>query len=723
MEEFVSSSEPVVEKPELAKKEVEELLPQNVLLLENLSKESVAKTETKATENALEKIAMQSTQAPLSSYDETLQKESKIGELKQEQTAKVTIDTDNTSLAVENITTNESSSPKVINFDKSIQEHVAQISQSEGHPVANMKEQTELESIGDTLKLQETATPASAIQRMEAVRGHLSIEETKLQEESVHSNEALQSSKTATMKDTTSETTLVAEGSSLVPMEKEEEKFYKLDDTVDIASKTIGDMKRCVIVKSVEDESNVEEIMNDSIPKERKASQQESLNISVTAETREIKPLEPLEANIPALKHTERRATANIQLQRESVMVESIMKDESTEKRSFEEVLSQKAIERQEPFQSSTASETSTMCLESIIPEKRLTSNQTKVVTDESKISSSSSELVKEQLPGMCSSNASEMKTTSLESLQELETVPDLEKDKADSVSILHIENATVVKKAIQTMAENFKPGTTVSEMMLLLNEEQLDIIKRPESQVALLSMAKRIGNPTTVQETILGEISDQAETTETFGSRALILAMESPIESTNKEEILTHFQDKDLDVTKAKATVCTIVNMALEGIDAQAQESAKTTKNEAKVLKKAIKSLVDETMEGKTVKEIISVRQPKDIKNMQCIESQMAMLSVVDKLGHSNVTKEVVLEQMSEDRIGMLNVVGTKALASVLQENSYNANEVMQLFSTEDFQPVKVKQAVAKVLNMAQEFNQAQVRGRTKPCKNKLNN
>ena len=119
-------------------------------------------------------------------------------------------------------------------------------------------------------------------------------------------------------------------------------------------------------------------------------------------------------------------------------------------------------------------------------------------------------------------------------------------------------------------------------------------------------------------------------------------------------------------------------------------------------------------------MKEIISVRQPKDIEKMQCIESQMAMLTVVDKLGHSSVTQDVILEQMSEDRIGMLNVVGTKALTSVLKENSYTANEVMQLFSTEDFQPVKVKQAVAKVLNMAQEFNQAQVRGRTKPCKKK---
>ena len=124
----------------------------------------------------------------------------------------------------------------------------------------------------------------------------------------------------------------------------------------------------------------------------------------------------------------------------------------------------------------------------------------------------------------------------------------------------------------------------------------------------------------------------------------------------------------------------------------------------------KAIKSLVEEINEGKTVSEIISERQPKDIENMQCIESQMAMLSVVGKLGYSNVTQNIVLEQMSSDRIGMLNVVGTKALTSILKENSYTTEEIIQLFNTEDFEYEKIKEKVAYVLNMAQEINQAQV-------------
>ena len=126
--------------------------------------------------------------------------------------------------------------------------------------------------------------------------------------------------------------------------------------------------------------------------------------------------------------------------------------------------------------------------------------------------------------------------------------------------------------------------------------------------------------------------------------------------------------------------------------------------------LLQAIKSLVQEINEGKTVSEIISERQPKDIENMQCIESQMAMLSVVEKLGYSNVTQNIVLEQMSSDRIGMLNVVGTKALTSILKENSYTTEEVIQLFNMEDFEYENIKEKVAFVLNMAQEINQAQV-------------
>ena len=124
----------------------------------------------------------------------------------------------------------------------------------------------------------------------------------------------------------------------------------------------------------------------------------------------------------------------------------------------------------------------------------------------------------------------------------------------------------------------------------------------------------------------------------------------------------------------------------------------------------KAIKSLVDETNEGKTVTEIISDRQPKDIEDMQCLESQMAMLSVVERLGYPEITENIVTEQMSTDRIGMLNVIGTKALTTILNKHHYETEDVMKVFNAQDFQTEKVMHRVAKILNMAQEVNQAQV-------------
>ena len=87
-----------------------------------------------------------------------------------------------------------------------------------------------------------------------------------------------------------------------------------------------------------------------------------------------------------------------------------------------------------------------------------------------------------------------------------------------------------------------------------------------------------------------------------------------------------------------------------------------------------------------------------------------MAMLSVVDKLGYTEVTENIVYDHMTTDRVGMLNVIGTKALASILKDNHYTTEEVMKLFTTEDFKIENVMVRVANVLNMAQEINQAQV-------------
>lgn len=123
-----------------------------------------------------------------------------------------------------------------------------------------------------------------------------------------------------------------------------------------------------------------------------------------------------------------------------------------------------------------------------------------------------------------------------------------------------------------------------------------------------------------------------------------------------------------------------------------------------------AIRKLVDETREGKSVREIVSGTAPKDIEKMQCIETQMAMVSAIEKLGHANVTQEIIVEQLSSERIGLLNTVGTKALSTVLQSTAYSTNEIMTYFHPEDFKTEKVKERVAQILNFSQEINQTQV-------------
>merc|ERR1712032_644974 len=110
-----------------------------------------------------------------------------------------------------------------------------------------------------------------------------------------------------------------------------------------------------------------------------------------------------------------------------------------------------------------------------------------------------------------------------------------------------------------------------------------------------------------------------------------------------------------------------------------------------------AIKLLVIESNEGKPVNEIISEKQPKDVENMQCIESQMAMISVVEKLGYEKLTEDVVLDQLNSDRVGMLNIVGTKSLLSVLKDKPYSTEEIMKQFKPDDFHHEKVQERVTK--------------------------
>ena len=296
------------------------------------------------------------------------------------------------------------------------------------------------------------------------------------------------------------------------------------------------------------------------------------------------------------------------------------------------------------------------------------------------------------------------------DSLQDVDKIPDLELDSSDSVSIVNEDTIKKIKKTTKHVLSNFKKGMSVLEMTNNLSEDEVNVLRKPETQVAFFHVAKRFAHAPTIHNKVVCEMAQNNENTESFGTKALHIALELASNEAKPADIMTYFHPKDFDGSQMKATLCQILNEANEIECSQPKDLINLEKKMNKPFLEAIESLILESKNGKSVTEIIAEKQPKETENMQCIESQMAMLSVVEKLGNPNVTESVILEQMSSNRVGMLNVVGSKALISFLRENPYTTEEIMQYFTPEDFQHEQVKQRVAKVLNMAQEMNQAQV-------------
>ena len=285
------------------------------------------------------------------------------------------------------------------------------------------------------------------------------------------------------------------------------------------------------------------------------------------------------------------------------------------------------------------------------------------------------------------------------------ESLPDLEMDTSD-ISILNEDLVNKIKKISNEIAEKVSPGKSVQEVTAHLSTEDVKILKKPEAQVALFNAAQRIyDKPKIIQNQIVKEISMNSQNTETFGTRALLFANE--IKSNKKQDVTSFFEPKDFDCSKTRTTLCEILNHAQNLKSKKPQTKNTSSRIDNKKYMEAIKSLVVESKKGKPVNEIISEKQPKDVENMQCIESQMAMIAVVEKLGYEKETEDVVLEQLNSDRVGMLNIVGTKALMSVMKDKPYSIDEIMKQFNPDDFQHDKVQERVTKILNVAKAVNQ----------------
>ena len=140
------------------------------------------------------------------------------------------------------------------------------------------------------------------------------------------------------------------------------------------------------------------------------------------------------------------------------------------------------------------------------------------------------------------------------------------------------------------------------------------------------------------------------------------------------------------------------------------------TTDNEFNQQKSinAITKFVDELNHGKNIREIISDTAPEEIQNLQCIESQMAMISIITKLGYQNISEEMIFEQLKYERIGFLNTIGSKAMVKFLAHTSLKTEQVLSCLVEQDFQAETVQKQVADILDIAMQVNMAQVHNET---------
>ena len=266
-----------------------------------------------------------------------------------------------------------------------------------------------------------------------------------------------------------------------------------------------------------------------------------------------------------------------------------------------------------------------------------------------------------------------------------------------------------VVKTATRKIADAYQSnGMTVSQATSLLTVPELKTLEKPGAQVALLTMAERLGLSHEVHQAVVQEVASSREAVRTIGFTALLKALDAnQVAST---DIAANFLPEDFNQKKVKTTLAEILKEAYEVTCASTEEKEYEREDGLQPSVEAIRTLVEELAEGKQVGEIVASSALSTVKDMQCLETQMAIVSVLDRLGLNQVTEEVVLEQLSGERSGMLNTVGSRALASVMSQQVVTTEQVLACLQPEDLRPERVQERVASILSFAQTVNTAQV-------------
>ena len=110
----------------------------------------------------------------------------------------------------------------------------------------------------------------------------------------------------------------------------------------------------------------------------------------------------------------------------------------------------------------------------------------------------------------------------------------------------------------------------------------------------------------------------------------------------------------------------------------------------------------------GASVNEVNAAYEAHEFPELEKVDSQMAMIKAVERVGQSASVHEVLLQECIGKKEVDLQNVGFKALISTLSKESFKVDEVITQFQPEDFREEVVQERLAQLVTEAQDLDTA---------------
>lgn len=129
----------------------------------------------------------------------------------------------------------------------------------------------------------------------------------------------------------------------------------------------------------------------------------------------------------------------------------------------------------------------------------------------------------------------------------------------------------------------------------------------------------------------------------------------------------------------------------------------------------KAIAEIRMRIEHGTSINEINAAYEAHEFPELEKVDSQMAMIKAVERVGQKAMVHEVLLQEcMGKKEVDLQNV-GFKALTSTLAKESYRVDEVITQFNPDDFEEETVQERLSQLVTEAQEMDMVDAAEREK--------